>query len=310
MEAGHPLAHLLINVSNHFRPITMTKKITLGTILFIVALVSFSFINSIPIKEKPINPSTIKNLGWKIGLQLYSFKEHPFATATEMAKASGVTFVEAFTEHKMGKDFNDSSFGKLDEIGISKLQQMMKENNLKMSSIYANNPKSVRDWDNYFKIGVRLGIKYIVCEPRKKDLNILDSLSTLYGIKVAIHEHAKGESAYWHPDSVLAVIKGRKNFGACADIGHWARSGLDPVACLKMLEGHIIGVHAKDINEFGNVKAKNVESGKGVIDFNAVYKELQRQRFKGVVHIECEYNFENNLQDVINARSYLLGLKP
>ena len=82
------------------------------------------------------------------------------------------------------------------------------------------------------------------------------------------------------------------------------------VACLKMLEGHIIGVHAKDINEFGNVKAKNVESGKGVIDFNAVYKELQRQRFKGVMHIECEYNFDNNLQDVINARSYLLGLKP
>jgi sugar phosphate isomerase/epimerase len=288
----------------------MLQQNTLRAFTLLISLASFSFINSIPQKETPINPSTKRNLGWKIGLQLYSFKDHPFATATEMAKTSGVTFVEAFTEHKMGKDFNDSSFGKLDEISIIKLQQMMKEKNLKMSSIYANNPKSVRDWDNYFKIGVRLGIQYIVCEPRKKDLNSLDSLSELYGIKVAIHEHAKGESAYWHPDSVLAVIKGRKNFGACADIGHWARSGLDPVACLKMLDGHIIGVHAKDINEFGNVKAKNVESGKGVIDFKAVYKELQRQRFIGVMHIECEYNFENNLQDVINARSYLLGLKP
>lgn len=287
----------------------MIQKNTLPALILIISLASFSFINIIPKKETPINPSTKRNFGWKIGLQLYSFKDHPFATATEMAKNSGVTFVEAFTEHNMGKAFNDSTFGKLDEISIIKLEKMMKANNLKMSSIYANNPKSVRDWDNYFKIGVRLGIKYIVCEPRKKDLNILDSLSGLYGIKVAIHEHAKGESAYWHPDSVLAVIKGRKNFGACADIGHWARSGLDPVACLKMLEGHIIGVHAKDIDEFGNVKAKNVESGKGVVDFNAVYKELQRQQFKGVMHIECEYNFDNNLQDVINARRYLLGLK-
>lgn len=47
MVAGHPLAHLLINLSNHF-----------STILIIVALVSFSFIHSIPKKETSINPST------------------------------------------------------------------------------------------------------------------------------------------------------------------------------------------------------------------------------------------------------------
>jgi hypothetical protein len=41
MVDGHPLAHLLINLSNHF-----------STILIIVALVSFSFIHSIPKRKR------------------------------------------------------------------------------------------------------------------------------------------------------------------------------------------------------------------------------------------------------------------
>ena len=187
---------------------------------------------------------------------------------------------------------------------------MMKDKNLTMSSIYANSPKNIQDWYNYFNIGKKLGIKYIVCEPRKNELNLLDSLSEVTGIKIAVHDHPKGESDYWHPDSVLAVIKGRKNFGACADLGHWARSGLNPVTCLKMLEGHILGIHAKDINEFGNIHAEDVESGQGVIDYDGVYKELKRQQYKGVMHIECEYNFYYNIKDIISARNYLLGSKP
>ena len=99
----------------------MIQKNILRTFILITSLVSLSFITIIPTKETPINPSTKRNIGWKIGLQLYSFKDHPFATATEMAKNSGVTFVEAFTEHKMGKEFNDSTFGRLDEISIIKL---------------------------------------------------------------------------------------------------------------------------------------------------------------------------------------------
>ena len=57
--------------------------------------------------------------------------------------------------------------------------------------------------------------------------------------------------------SVLAAIKGRTPLmGACADVGHWMRSGLDPVECLKKLEGHIICLHFKDLNEMGPGRAR------------------------------------------------------
>jgi sugar phosphate isomerase/epimerase len=38
-----------------------------------------------------------------------------------------------------------------------------------------------------------------------------------------------------------------KRIGACCDTGHWVRSGLHPVECLKKLEGRILGFHLKDV---------------------------------------------------------------
>ena len=50
----------------------------------------------------------------------------------------------------------------------------------------------------------------------------------------------------------MKVCKDRsKRIGACADTGHWLRSGLNPLECLKKLEGRIISLHFKDLNEKG-----------------------------------------------------------
>ena len=36
--------------------------------------------------------------------------------------------------------------------------------------------------------------------------------------------------------------------GSCADIGHWVRSGLQPVECVKILKGRIMSSHMKDLH--------------------------------------------------------------
>ena len=82
---------------------------------------------------------------------------------------------------------------------------------------------------------------------------MVDSLAGVYGIKVAIHDHPK-PNMYWSPDSVLAATQGHSNIGSCADIGHWARNGVDPVEALKKLEGHVIGAHLKDIVKFNDTE--------------------------------------------------------
>ena len=62
---------------------------------------------------------------------------------------------------------------------------------------------------------------------------MIEKLCVEYRINVAFHNHARGQSAYWQPQQVLAACQNRtERMGACADAVQWARSGLDPVESL------------------------------------------------------------------------------
>ncbi|MEQ8421143.1 MAG: sugar phosphate isomerase/epimerase [Arenibacter algicola] len=245
-----------------------------------------------------------QNADLQLGVALYSFNRFSFADAIEKADSAGVNYVEGFSFHKLGKEFNENSMSSMSEEDISNMKQMLKKKNIKMQSMYVSGAKNEDDWKYYFELAKKMKMQYLVCEPEKESWDMLDSLAGLYQIKIAIHEHAKGKSIYWHPDSVLKALKNHPNFGVCADLGHWARSGLNPSECLKKLEGHILGVHLKDIHESNNTEAIDVIVGTGVIDFPSVVDELKRQHFNGIVHVECEHKMENNLPDVIEAIRY------
>lgn len=244
----------------------------------------------------------------KIGVALYSFNRYSFVDALDKADSADISYVEGFSFHKMGKEFDDQTMANISVEDVNKMKRLMDEKNIQMPSMYVGGAKNEDDWKSYFDMGKVLGMEYLVCEPQKEHWDMIDSLAGLYHIKIAIHQHSKeAGSQYWHPDSVLAALKGHPNMGACADLGHWARSGLNPAKCVKKLKGHILGVHLKDIDEFKS-DANDVLAGTGVINFSEVVKQLKRQNFNGMVYVECEHDWENNLQDVIGAIHYFESL--
>jgi sugar phosphate isomerase/epimerase len=128
----------------------------------------------------------------------------------------------------------------------------------------------------------------------------MDRLTQEYGINLAIHNHPK-PSRYWDPEIVLKAVEGcNPRVGACADTGHWLRSGLNPVECLKKLEGRIISLHFKDLNK-AQRDAHDVIWGTGVANVKAMLEELHRQRFAGVFSIEYEHNWENSMPEIAES---------
>jgi sugar phosphate isomerase/epimerase len=244
---------------------------------------------------------------WKMGIALYSFNKHPFTAALEKVDSAHVKYVEGFSFYMLGKDFGDSTLGDLSPAGIARMKKMLQDKGLSMESIYVD-ARGAAGWKKYFNLAEALGAHYLTCEPAKDQWDLADSLAGVYGIPIAIHEHSREHSAYWHPDSVLAAMKGHPNFGACADLGHWARSGLDPVECLKKLKGHIFGIHLKDIDSLNNPNAADVIVGTGVINYPAVVRELKNQGYKGMIYMECEHKMDNNLPDVIQSLKYFNSL--
>jgi sugar phosphate isomerase/epimerase len=105
----------------------------------------------------------------------------------------------------------------------------------------------------------------------------------------------------------LSVLKDRDaRIGSCADTGHWAQSGLKPVDCLKILEGHVISVHLHDMNDMSG-SSHDVPAGTGVCDVAGILAELKRQNFAGNVSIEYEYNWKDNVVDAAECIGFVRG---
>ena len=138
-----------------------------------------------------------------------------------------------------------------------------------------------------FEFAKKMGIETIVCEAGEKELPAIDKLCQEYNISVALHNHPK-PSHYWNPDTVVKGCEGlSKRVGSCSDTGHWMRSGVVPVEALKKLEGRIVSLHFKDLNQMGG--GHDVPWGTGKGDAKAMLAELKRQNLKAVFSIEYEY---------------------
>jgi len=238
-----------------------------------------------------------------LGVQMWTFRMFSLSDALNKVDSARIKNIEAYFGQPLGGDMEGNFGSDMSADSRAKLKQLLQSKNISITAMGVISPADKEAWIKAFDLAKEFGLKYITTEPNKSHWDLIDSLSGAYGIKAAIHEHGR-PNPYWHPDSVLAAIKGHSNIGACADIGHWARSGLDPVDCLKKLDGHIIGVHLKDIVKFDDTKAEDTVVSKGVIDFPAVFTELKRQNFNGMISIEHESNWYHNLPDVIFTKEY------
>jgi len=235
------------------------------------------------VETTAVPDSTFK---WNLGVALWTFHTVDFPTSLKMADSAGLHLVEPNTFHETGPELHDTLLGKLSPAGIERLKQYAQQQNITVGSLYLGGGKTVADWKRDFDIAKQFGVRYVTAEPPIDMWDSVDSLAGLYGMKVAIHEHWRGVSAYWHPDSVLAAISEHKNFGACADLGHYPKSGINPLDAVKKLSGHIIGIHLKDIAAMNDPKLVDVPVGTGIVQFPEIFEELKRQNFDGYIYIE------------------------
>ena len=259
--------------------------------------------DSSAVKPDSSTANTGSTAGFKLGIQMWTFRMFSFSDALNKVDSSGIKNIEAFIGQNLGGGMTGKYGLDMSAETLTKLKALLSKHGIQAVAMGVIVPKDKAEWIKTFELAKNLGMSYITAEPIKSQWDLVDSLAGVYGIPVAIHDHPK-PNMYWSPDSVLAAIQGHTHIGSCADVGHWARNGLNPVDCLKKLEGHIIGVHLKDIVEFNNPKANDTVVSKGVVDFPAVLAELKRQSFKGMLSIEHESNWYHNLPDVIFTKNY------
>jgi sugar phosphate isomerase/epimerase len=249
---------------------------------------------------------TEKKAGWKLGAQSYSFRLFTLAEALDKLDTCQLDYVEMYNGQVIGNG-HDQKVNFQDPSQIPIIVELLKSKKKTVAAFGVVSPKGADEWKAMFEFAKGLKIGIINAEPVVEELDLVSQLAETYKIKVALHNHPK-PTKYWNIDEILGWLEGKSDYlGICADIGHWVRSGLDPVASLQKCKGKLFSLHFKDLHEASR-QGHDVIWGTGVCKIEEVVKVLKALQFKGVISAEYEYNWEHNTLDIKNSVSNLRNM--
>jgi sugar phosphate isomerase/epimerase len=260
----------------------------------------------------PIPKPALSAAGFGISVQCWSFREFTLFEAIQMAAAAGAKGVEIFPGQRLGADFGDARLGP----GLSGSQIQALRDHLEANGLVAYNlgvigvPNDEAKAREIFDFAKKLNL-YGISTEAIQSIDLLEKLAGEYDIKVCFHNHPKRldnpDYKMWDPDFVFAAVKDRHpNVGICADTGHWATTGLDPLEVIKKVASRVHSFHMKDRAEIGR-RVPDMPFGKGILDNIAILDEVSTHGFDGNVSVEYERNWLTNVPEVAQCVGYLRG---
>jgi sugar phosphate isomerase/epimerase len=250
--------------------------------------------------------------GFFIGCQAYTFNRFTVFEAIEKTAQAGGKVIEFYPGQKLSKDEANVSFSHSSPPEVlQKVKDKLAQHNVKAVNYgVVGVPKEEAQARKVFEFAKAMGIRAITTESTDA-IDTMEKLVKEFDIMVGFHNHPKrpNDANYkvWDPNYILSLVKDRDaRIGAAADTGHWMRSGLQPVECLRILKGHLISSHLKDLHELG-AKGHDMPYGTGASGIPALLDELKAQNFQGNISIEYEYNWDNSLPDVAQCIGFVRG---
>jgi len=229
--------------------------------------------------------------GPNLGIQMYSLRGFPVDVALGHVKGLGLKFIEFYPGMFPVTD---------DATAIEAMRTKVAGLGLTMSAYGVN--RFTRDAAanrRIFAFAKAAGIPILGADPDPDSFASLDDLVKEFDIRIAIHNHGPTHRYNKVVDVLQAVEKHDARIGACADLGHFLRSGEKPTEVIRLLAGRLYGIHLKDFAEMQD-KTKGVILGRGHIDVPAVFAALERAEFPadGALSIEYEENPQNPIAEI------------
>jgi sugar phosphate isomerase/epimerase len=284
---------------------------SLKTLILFCGLAALPAI-SLTVQAENKIPDEAKTGGFFIGCQAYTFNHYSLFEAIQKTAESGGKVIEFFPGQKLSAEEPNV---KWDHNASPEVRQKVKDQLARYKITPVNYgvvgiPKDETEARKIFEFAKAMGLRAVTTE----SVDAIDTIEKLvkeYDIMVGFHDHPKRENdpnyRMWDPNYILSVVKDRDSrIGSCADTGHWVRSNLKPVDCLRILKGRIISSHLKDLNEMGP-GAHDVPYGEGVSDIPGILEELRAQGFQGNISIEYEYHWETSVPEVSQCIGFVRG---
>lgn len=265
-------------------PVTRRSFVTACT-----AALATTQLNALPTALLANTTKPAANL--QLGIQLYSLRGFDVSTALKHAAKIGFKQVEFYS----GMLPVDSTPAQL-----AAMKNQVADLGMTISAhgvnAFGNDATANR---KTFEFAKELGIKNIAADPDPSAFDQLDELVKEFDIRIAIHNHGPGHRYNKVVDVLRAIENHDERIGACADLGHFIRSGENATEVVRLLKGRLYGIHLKDFAEM-QAQAQGVILGKGHLDVQGVIDALLAVKFPsdGALSLEYEENPDDPIAEI------------
>ena len=233
----------------------------------------------------------------ELGLQTWTFRNLTLAEAITKASGLGIRSIEVYPGQTLGGGIEGKLTPQLEPAKIEALKKILAENHVSIAGYGVVMQATDEEWKQIFAFANSFGMRWISAEPPAEMLPALSAMAKESGVKVAIHNHP-APSRYSDPDALMQTLASYgPELGICADTGHWARSGFQPLEKLRLCLPRVITLHFKDLNEWTKT-AQDVPWGTGVSDAAGMLAALRQNHFGGVVLMEYENDTDHLVGDL------------
>lgn len=234
-----------------------------------------------------------------VGIAGYTFAKFDLDKSIAMMKRLGVHYLSVKEIHLPLNSSQETIDAALAKYKAADIQVYT------VGVIYMKTKEAV---DLAFAYAKKCAVPMIVGVPSYDLLDYAEQKVKEYDIKLAIHNHGPEDALYPGPRDVYDRIKQRDpRMGLCIDIGHAVRAGTAVDKAVKEYKDRLFDLHIKDVS-IAAKDGKAIEIGRGVIDFPALVKSLNKIGYKGVCSIEFEKDMADPLAGIAESIGYFKGV--
>ncbi|MBI5688262.1 MAG: ThuA domain-containing protein [Verrucomicrobia bacterium] len=252
-----------------------------------------------------------ERLGWRLGIEAYTFHKFTMFEAIEKTAQLGLPFMGGLSFQKVSKEIPKNFDLQLSDDELRQIRLKLDTAGVRLLTYYIHNiPGDEAGCRRVFEFGRKMGIETFMSEPAPEALDTIEKFADAYDINVAIHNHdRKGSPQYWEPEGVLKACAGRsKRLGACADLGYWMRAGIDPLKALRTLKDRLLTVQMHDLNEL-TPQGHDVPWGTGVGKTEEFLREMHRLGIRPTMFgLEYSYNWLDSLPEIARCVEFFNGV--
>ena len=237
----------------------------------------------------------------KLGIASYSFREFARGLCIKSTKQLGTPYLTIKEFHALYRstpeelDKAKADFAKAGIILTGGGTVYMQK----------DDPDDIKFYFDYCK---RLGMPMMNVGPTAKTLPMIEKFAIQYDIKIALHNHGPEDKHFPAPSDALKMMKNMDpRMGVCIDVGHTTRTGKDLLEEITAAGPRLLDMHIKDLKDLMN-KDSQCDVGDGKMPIPAIFKQLKKMNYPGVVHLEYEINADNPVPGMQRSFAYMRGV--